>query len=62
MTENTIPFDELMQQVLDQLKNQGYKDSTLADYRRLYNRVISNACEINPESSSESSRQPACSI
>lgn len=39
MTENTIPFDELMQQVLDQLKNQGYKDSTLADYRRFYNRV-----------------------
>ena len=39
MTENTIPFGELMQQVLDQLKNQGYKDSTLATYRRTYNRV-----------------------
>ena len=39
MTENTIPFDELMQQVLEQLKNQGYLDSTLAFYRRTYNRV-----------------------
>lgn len=39
MTENTIPFDELMQQVLEQLKNQGYMDSTLAFYRRIYNRV-----------------------
>ena len=39
MTENTIPFGELMQQVLDQLKDQGYKDSTLATYRRTYNRV-----------------------
>lgn len=39
MTENIIPFDELMQQVLEQLKNQGYMDSTLADYRRIYNRV-----------------------
>lgn len=39
MTENTIPFGELMKQVLEQLKNQGYMDSTLAVYRRTYNRV-----------------------
>lgn len=39
MTENTIPFSELMKQVLEQLKNQGYMDSTLAVYRRTYNRV-----------------------
>lgn len=39
MTKNAIPFNELMQQVLEQLKNQGYMDSTLDVYRRIYNRI-----------------------
>ena len=39
MTERIIPFDELMKKVIDQLIKQGYKDSTLDIYRRLYNRI-----------------------
>lgn len=39
MPENTIPFDELMEEVLKQLGNHGYMDSTLIIYRRTYNRV-----------------------
>ena len=39
MTEKKIPFNNLMEQVLTQLKDQGYMDSTLAIYRRIYNRV-----------------------
>lgn len=39
MTERELPFNNLMEQVLAQLKDQGYMDSTLADYRRIYNRV-----------------------
>jgi hypothetical protein len=32
MPENTIPFDELMEEVLKQLGNHGYMDSTLIIY------------------------------
>ena len=39
MTKRTMSFKELMDQVLDQLKNQGYMDSTLTVYRQTYNRV-----------------------
>ncbi|MCR4851019.1 MAG: hypothetical protein K5870_07135 [Lachnospiraceae bacterium] len=39
MAERTIPFDELMHKVIDQLKKKGYMDSTLNNYRRLYNRI-----------------------
>lgn len=34
-----VPFDELMEGVLDQLKSEGYMDSTLTFYRRTYIRV-----------------------
>ncbi len=39
MTQKTVPFNELTESVLDQLKNKGYMESTLTVYRRTYNRV-----------------------
>ena len=39
MTEQTMPFNDLVDKVIDQLKNQGYMNSTLTVYRRTYNRV-----------------------
>lgn len=39
MTENVLLFEDLKQQVLAQLKEQGYMDSTLTVYRRTYNRI-----------------------
>ena len=39
MTVKNIPINELMEKVLDLLKNQGYMDSTLSVYRRTYNRI-----------------------
>ena len=39
MTKQGIPIDVLQEQVLDQLKGQGYMDSTLTTYRQFYNRL-----------------------
>lgn len=39
MTEAVLPFDELEANVLAMLKGQGYMDSTLTVYRRIYNMV-----------------------
>ena len=39
MTDKNLLFDDLMEQVLSQLKEKGYMDSTLTTYRRTYNRV-----------------------
>ena len=39
MANKTIPFSELMETVLSQLKSQKYTESTLTVYRRTYNRV-----------------------
>ena len=39
MTEKDYCFGELTDRVLDQLREQGYMDSTLTVYRRIYNRV-----------------------
>ena len=39
MTEKDYCFSELIERVLDQLSGLGYMDSTLAVYRRTYNRV-----------------------
>lgn len=39
MTKKNICFDELCEQVLEQLRNQGYMESTLTVYRRFYNRI-----------------------
>lgn len=39
MTLKDLPFHELMEEVLGQLKAQKYMDSTLAVYRRTYNRL-----------------------
>ena len=39
MEQKNFCFDELSEQVLDQLRNQGYMESTLTIYRRFYNRV-----------------------
>ena len=39
MAERIIPFNELQEQVLDQLRGQGYMESTLTTYRRFYNRL-----------------------
>ena len=39
MTDKILPFDDLKNQVLFQLKEKGYMDSTLTIYRRTYNRV-----------------------
>lgn len=49
MTENILPFHELMEQVLIQLKNQGYMDSTITVYRRFYNRVNSYLNQMNAD-------------
>lgn len=39
MTKQTMPFNDLVDKVIDQLKNQGYMNSTLTVYRRTYNRI-----------------------
>ncbi len=39
MENRSIPFTELMNAVIDQLKDQKYMDSTLVIYRRFYNRI-----------------------
>lgn len=39
MAKKNVCFDELCKQVLEQLKNQGYMESTLIAYRRIYNRM-----------------------
>lgn len=39
MTKKTFYFDELCEQVLEQLKIHGYMESTLTVYRRFYNRI-----------------------
>lgn len=49
MTENTLPFHDLMEQVLIQLKDQGYMDSTITVYRRFYNRVNSYLNQMNTD-------------
>ncbi len=47
MAENILTFYDLMEQVLIQLKNQGYMDSTITRYRRFYNRVNSYLNQMN---------------
>ncbi|MEE1033336.1 MAG: tyrosine-type recombinase/integrase [Agathobacter sp.] len=49
MTENTLPFHGLMEQVLIQLKDQGYMDSTITVYHRFYNRVNSYLNQMNTD-------------
>ena len=49
MTENILPFHVLMEQVLTQLKDQGYMDSTITVYRRFYNRVNSYLNQMNTD-------------
>lgn len=39
MEIKAIPFKELMEAVLDQLRSQNYMESTLKVYRRTYERV-----------------------
>lgn len=39
MREKNIPFDQLEEAVLCQLKEHGYMDSTLTIYRRIFNRI-----------------------
>ena len=39
MTENVLSFNDLTEQVLNQLKDHGYMESTLKVYQRTYNRV-----------------------
>lgn len=39
MSNNTVPFEELANSVLNQLKSQKYMDSTLAIYRRIYSHI-----------------------
>lgn len=39
MTQKTLPFNELTEGVLNQLKSKGYMESTLTVYRRTYGRV-----------------------
>lgn len=40
MTENTMFFQEIARHVINQLKEQHYMDSSLNNYRRIYNRVF----------------------
>lgn len=47
MTKKILPFQDLMEQVLIQLKDQGYMDSTIAVYRRFYNRINSYLNQMN---------------
>ena len=49
MTENILPFHVLMEQVLSQLKEKGYMDSTITVYRRFYNRVNSYLNQMNTD-------------
>lgn len=39
MTQKSVPFNELVEGVLNQLKTKGYMESTLTIYRRTYTRV-----------------------
>ena len=39
MEKIQIPFSELSERVIEQLREQGYKDSTLEIYRRVFNRI-----------------------
>ena len=39
MRNNAVPFEELANNVLNQLKSQKYMDSTLVIYRRIYSRI-----------------------
>ena len=39
MTNQAVPFNELMEGVLDLLKSKGYMESTLTSYRRTYTRI-----------------------
>ena len=39
MRQKAVPFNELMEGVLDQLRTKGYMESTLTVYRRTYNRI-----------------------
>ena len=47
MPENILLFQDLKEQVLIQLKDQGYMDSTINLYRRFYNRVSSYLNQMN---------------
>ena len=49
MKQRNIGFDELCEAVLNQLKSQGYMDSTLTVYRRFYNRVHAFIDERGPD-------------
>ena len=49
MTENILTFHDLMEQVLIQLKDKGYMDSTITVYRRFYNRVNSYLNQMNTD-------------
>lgn len=53
MKQRNIGFDELCEAVLNQLKSQGYMDSTLTVYRRFYNRVHAFIDERGPDIYSE---------
>ncbi len=46
MAQMVIPFNELMEEVLDQLRNKGYMESNLTVYRQTYARVrtLLNEC------------------
>ena len=39
MTNQAVPFKELMEEVLNLLKSKGYMESTLTIYRRTYTRI-----------------------
>lgn len=47
MTKKILSFQDLMEQVLIQLKDQGYMDSTIVVYHRFYNRVNSYLNQMN---------------
>lgn len=49
MTEHILTFHDLMEQVLMQLKDQGYMESTIAVYRRFYNRVDGYLNQMNTD-------------
>ena len=40
MTNQAVPFKELMEEVLNLLKSKGYMESTLTIYRRTYTRIL----------------------
>ena len=45
MSNNDIPFAELMNEVINQLKSWQYMDSTLITYRRIYKRILAFLAE-----------------